>query len=127
MRASLQLPAHACNAFVSVRRALALLTVGGVHALGGTGVLASFVAGVTFSLALGERFAADPTLSALFGAYDDLPAAPGIVSNFRNLLHHHVHHRNAGPAETFWTGLGAVRRRASSDAAWASRSTSRTA
>ena len=37
--------------------ALALLTVGGVHALGGTGVLASFIAGVAFSLALGERYA----------------------------------------------------------------------
>jgi hypothetical protein len=32
------------------------------------------------------------------------------VSTFRNLLHHHVHQVGAGPAETFWTGLGAVRR-----------------
>lgn len=37
--------------------ALALLTLGAVHALGGTGVLASFIAGMTFSLALGERYA----------------------------------------------------------------------
>ena len=37
--------------------ALALLALGSVHALGGTGVLASFVAGVSFSLALGERYA----------------------------------------------------------------------
>lgn len=37
--------------------ALALLTLGAVHGLGGTGVLASFVAGVTFSLTLGERYA----------------------------------------------------------------------
>jgi NhaP-type Na+/H+ or K+/H+ antiporter len=37
--------------------ALAILTLGAVHAFGGTGVLASFVAGVTFSLALGERYA----------------------------------------------------------------------
>ena len=29
---------------------------------------------------------------------------------FRNLLHHHVHAEAAGPAETFWAGLGAVRR-----------------
>jgi len=56
--------------------------------------------------------AADPRLTAVFGSYDDAPADPGVVSAFRNLLHHHVHHRNAGPAETFWTGLGAVRRRA---------------
>lgn len=57
-------------------------------------------------------FAADPRLTALFGSYDEVPAAPGTVSAFRNLLHHHVHHRSAGPADTFWTGLGAVRREA---------------
>lgn len=55
---------------------------------------------------------ADPDLDAVFGAYDDRPSAPGHVSVFRNLLHHHVHMRNAGPATTFWTGLGAVRRSA---------------
>jgi hypothetical protein len=56
-----------------------------------------------------QRFAADPDLGALFGAYDAAPAARGAVSRFRNLLHHHVHARAAGPAETFWAGLGAVR------------------
>lgn len=55
---------------------------------------------------------ADHRLTAVFGSYDDAPADPGVVSAFRNLLHHHVHHRSAGPAETFWTGLGAVRRTA---------------
>jgi GT2 family glycosyltransferase len=55
-------------------------------------------------------FADAPELAAVFGTYDDSPAAPGRVSAFRNLLHHHVHHGGAGPAETFWTGLGAVRR-----------------
>lgn len=55
-------------------------------------------------------FAADPGLTALFGSYDDAPEAPGLVSGFRNLLHHHVHQRAAGPAATFWAGLGAVRR-----------------
>lgn len=55
---------------------------------------------------------ADDELTAIFGSYDDSPADPGLVSAFRNLLHHHVHHRSAGPAETFWTGLGAVRRKA---------------
>ena len=54
-------------------------------------------------------FAADPTLDAVFGSYDDDPADPGLVSRFRNLLHHHVHHEGAGPATTFWAGLGAVR------------------
>lgn len=57
-------------------------------------------------------FNADPGLVALFGSYDDAPSAPGVVSGFRNLLHHHVHQSSAGPATTFWTGLGAVRREA---------------
>jgi GT2 family glycosyltransferase len=55
-------------------------------------------------------FAADPGLVAVFGAYDDSPAAPGTVAGFRYLLHHHVHLQGAGAAETFWAGLGAVRR-----------------
>jgi len=56
-------------------------------------------------------YAADPGLVAVYGAYDAVPAAPTTVSAFRNLLHHHVHNTCAGPSETFWTGLGAVRTR----------------
>lgn len=59
-----------------------------------------------------RRFAEEPELAAVFGAYDDDPAAPGLTSRFRNLLHHHVHVSSAGAAETFWAGLGAVRREA---------------
>lgn len=55
-------------------------------------------------------FAADPELTAVFGSYDDEPTARGLVSVFRNLLHHHVHQQSAGDATTFWAGLGAVRR-----------------
>lgn len=51
-------------------------------------------------------------LTAVFGSYDDDPAPLGEVSTFRNLLHHHVHQSSAGPATTFWTGLGAIRRQA---------------
>ncbi len=65
---------------------------------------------------LRARFAADPALGAVFGSYDDAPAVPGTVSRFRNLLHHHVHTSSPGPAETFWAGLGAVRRDALLDA-----------
>jgi GT2 family glycosyltransferase len=54
-------------------------------------------------------FAADPALTAVFGSYDDTPPG-GIVAAFRNLLHHHVHQGGAGPAATFWSGLGAIRR-----------------
>ena len=55
-------------------------------------------------------FAREPRLDALFGAYDDEPEAGGLISRFRNLLHHHVHVSSAGAATTFWAGLGAIRR-----------------
>jgi hypothetical protein len=67
------------------------------------------------------RFEADPGLTALFGSYDDEPTAPGLVSRFRNLLHHFTHQQGeftdgARPAHTFWTGCGMIRRRAFLDA-----------
>lgn len=61
---------------------------------------------------IAEHFATDPELTAVFGAYDDDPADPGLTSRYRNLLHHHVHAGAAGEAESFWAGLGAVRREA---------------
>jgi GT2 family glycosyltransferase len=61
---------------------------------------------------LRRTFSGDPDLVALFGSYDDAPEAPGVVSGFRNLLHHHVHQSSPGSAGTFWAGLGAVRREA---------------
>jgi GT2 family glycosyltransferase len=57
-----------------------------------------------------RAFEGDSRLGAVFGSYDDAPSAPGLVSGFRNLLHHHVHQAGAGPASTFWAGLGAIRR-----------------
>lgn len=61
---------------------------------------------------LREALERDPDLDAVFGAYDERPAARTIVSRFRNLLHHHVHVSSPGPAATFWAGLGAIRRSA---------------
>jgi hypothetical protein len=57
-----------------------------------------------------SAFDGDPALTAIFGSYDDDPGGDGIISDFRNLLHHHVHHQGAGVAKTFWAGLGAIRR-----------------
>jgi len=59
-----------------------------------------------------DAFERNTALDALFGSYDDTPASKGMVSEFRNLLHHHVHQESPGEATTFWTGLGAVRRTA---------------
>lgn len=53
-------------------------------------------------------FAVDPDLVAVFGAYDDEPLCPRLVSRFRNLLHHHTHVAHPGPALTFWSGCGAI-------------------
>jgi GT2 family glycosyltransferase len=57
-----------------------------------------------------DAYDSDSKLVAIFGSYDDDPHAKGVVSIFRNLLHHQVHHEGAGLATTFWAGLGAVRR-----------------
>jgi hypothetical protein len=57
-------------------------------------------------------FTDQPGYAALFGSYDDAPAVATVVSRFRNLLHHFVHHMARGDAVTFWTGCGAVRRSA---------------
>lgn len=54
-------------------------------------------------------FAENDELGAVFGSYCDRPPAPGFISQYRNLMHHYVHHQNPGPAETFWAGCGAVR------------------
>jgi hypothetical protein len=57
-------------------------------------------------------FAEAPEVAAIFGSYDDQPAAPGLVSQYRNLLHHYVHQVSGGEADTFWAGCGAIRRAA---------------
>lgn len=57
-----------------------------------------------------RTFERRPDLGALFGSYDAAPRAPGVVSQFRNLLHHYVHQIGDPEASTFWAGCGAVRR-----------------
>ena len=57
-----------------------------------------------------EAFARDPAIAALFGSYDDAPAAPDFLSQYKNLLHHYVHQNGREDAFTFWAGCGAVRR-----------------
>jgi glycosyltransferase involved in cell wall biosynthesis len=53
-----------------------------------------------------------PDLTALIGSYDAHPAAPSVVSRFRNLLHCYTHHHADREASTFWAGCGAIRRTA---------------
>ena len=49
-------------------------------------------------------------MGAVFGSYDSRPSALGLVSQYRNLLHHFVHQTGKVEAATFWAGCGAVRR-----------------
>ncbi len=60
---------------------------------------------------IAERFSAEPGLDAMFGSYDTEPAAPTVVSRFRNLLHCFTHQNGSGVAQTFWSGCGAIRKR----------------
>ncbi|MGH7850462.1 MAG: glycosyltransferase [Thermodesulfobacteriota bacterium] len=62
-----------------------------------------------------DNFIGDPDISAAFGSYDDSPKAPDFISQYRNLLHHFVHQRSYGDADTFWAGCGAVRRKVFSE------------
>jgi GT2 family glycosyltransferase len=57
-----------------------------------------------------HRLAADASLTAVIGSYDDTPRHPGICSQYRNLAHCFVHRSANRAALTFWSGCGAVRR-----------------
>jgi hypothetical protein len=57
-----------------------------------------------------SHFDRDSGLDAVIGAYDDSPAAPAFLSQYRNLLHCFTHRIGRAQASTFWCGCGAVRR-----------------
>jgi GT2 family glycosyltransferase len=50
--------------------------------------------------------ASQPGAVAAFGSYDDSPAAPGLISRYRNLLHHFTHQHGNRDAQTFWAACG---------------------
>ena len=55
-------------------------------------------------------FEAEPSIGACFGSYDDQPDSPGLITEYRNLLHHYTHQTGPRDATTFWAGCGAIRR-----------------
>jgi Glycosyl transferase family 2 len=59
---------------------------------------------------IAATMSSNPDVDAVFGAYCDEPAAAGVVSQYRNLLHHYTHDQEPGDAQTFWAGCGCVRR-----------------
>ena len=57
-----------------------------------------------------DAFAADPTVDAVIGSYDEAPAKPNFLSQYKNLFHHYVHQNCDGNITTFWSGCGAIKR-----------------
>ena len=57
-----------------------------------------------------RTFVEHPGTVAAFGSYDERPAEPGFMSQYRNLSHSFIHHSSAIEARTFWAGFGAVRK-----------------
>jgi cellulose synthase/poly-beta-1,6-N-acetylglucosamine synthase-like glycosyltransferase len=51
-----------------------------------------------------------PGHAAIVGSYDDAPAAPNFLSQYKNLAHRFVHQAAREEACTFWSACGAVRR-----------------
>ena len=52
----------------------------------------------------------DATVAAVFGSYDENPAWPDFLSQYKNLMHHYVHQISNERAVTFWAGCGAIRK-----------------
>lgn len=50
------------------------------------------------------------SVAAVFGSYDASPMERGVLTEYRNLLHHFVHQSGDRRASTFWSGCGAIRR-----------------
>jgi glycosyltransferase involved in cell wall biosynthesis len=59
---------------------------------------------------LSATFAADSSVDAVIGSYDDSPHEQDVLSMYRNLMHRYVHQNSKREATTFWSGCGAIRR-----------------
>ena len=55
-------------------------------------------------------FTQPPGPAAVFGSYDDEPAASNFLSQYRNLFHHYVHQTSNEDASAFWGACGVIRR-----------------
>ncbi len=56
-----------------------------------------------------EDFQKQRDVSAVFGSYDESPAWPDFLSQYKNLMHYYVHQTSSERAVTFWAGCGAIR------------------
>src|SRR4030067_1039001 len=47
-------------------------------------------------------------VKALIGSYDDNPAVPNFISQYKNLFHHYIHQTSNENASTFWGACGVI-------------------
>jgi len=59
---------------------------------------------------IAKAFASDASIDAVIGSYDEAPAKPNFLSQYKNLFHHYVHQQSDGRISTFWSGCGAMKR-----------------
>jgi glycosyltransferase involved in cell wall biosynthesis len=59
---------------------------------------------------IAAAFRREPDLAAIFGSYDDAPAATNFLSQYKNLFHHYIHQTAREEASTFFGACGAIRR-----------------
>jgi glycosyltransferase involved in cell wall biosynthesis len=55
-------------------------------------------------------FNRDKKLKAIIGSYDDKPADPHFISQYKNLFHHYIHQTSSNNASTFWGACGVIRK-----------------
>ena len=56
------------------------------------------------------HLARDSSIAAVIGSYDTGPKRSGVVTRYRNVLHHYLRLRCAGDVDVFWPACGAIRR-----------------
>ena len=49
-------------------------------------------------------------VKAIMGSYDDSPAAPNFISQYKNIFHHYIHQTSNENASTFWGACGVIRK-----------------
>ncbi len=59
---------------------------------------------------IGDLFVSRPALAAAIGSYDEVPADPGFLSQYKNLYQRFMHQTSREDAFTFWGACGAIRR-----------------